>query len=78
MKIFSKEIGKIIAWRLEEDGGEIGGSRVYFSLCTGETPSWSSEEQSQQSTVSQHIWRLEVKTLEDIEKSDDKESASGH
>ena len=37
------------------DGGEIGGSRVYFPLCTGRTPSQSSEEQSEHPTVSQHI-----------------------
>ena len=44
-----------------EDGGEKGGSRVHFSLGTGETPSWSSEKQSEQPTVFQHIWRLQTK-----------------
>ena len=39
----------------EEDGGEIGGSGVHFTLCIGETPSQSSEEQSEQPMVSQHI-----------------------
>lgn len=38
-----------------EDGGEIVGSRVYFSLHTGETPSQSIEKQSEQPTVPQHI-----------------------
>ena len=53
----------------EEDGGEIYGSGVHFPLPMGETPSWYSEEQSEQPTVSQHIWRLEYKNCRDIEKS---------
>ena len=38
-----------------KDGGEIDGSRVYFPLHMGETPSQSTEEQSEQPTVPQHI-----------------------
>ena len=38
-----------------EDVGEIGGSGVHFPLHTGETPSQSSEEQSESPTVPQHI-----------------------
>ena len=59
-----------------EYGSKVGGNRVHFPLCTSETPSQSSEEQSEQPTVSQHLWRLEAK-LEGIEKSDSKEIALG-
>ena len=38
---------------MAEEGGEIGGSRVHFPLHTGETPSQSTEEQSEQPTVPQ-------------------------
>ena len=50
-----------------EDGGEVDRSGAHFPLCTGGTPS-RSEEQSEQTAVSQHIWRLEAKIVEDIEK----------
>ena len=60
-----------------EDGGKIGGSRLHFPVCMGGTPSQSSEKQSEQPMVSQHVWRLEAKSVEDNEKSDGKESASG-
>ena len=60
-----------------EDDSKIGGSGVHFPLHMGGTPSRSSEEQSEQPMVSQHIWRLEAKTVEDIEKSGSKESALG-
>ena len=40
-----------------QDGGEIGGSRVHFSLHMGETPSQYTEEQSEQPTVAQCLWR---------------------
>ena len=53
-----------------EDDSKIGGSEVHFPLHMGGTPSRSSEEQSEQPMVSQHIWRLEAKTIEDIEKSE--------
>ena len=38
-----------------EDGSEVGGNRADFPLCTGGTPSRSSEEQSDQSMDSQLI-----------------------
>ena len=60
-----------------ENGGKIGGNRVYFPVCTGGTLSISSEEYSEQPMVSQHICRLEAKIVEDIEKSDGKEIALG-
>ena len=60
-----------------KDGGEVGGSGVHFPLSTSGTPSWSSEEQSEQPTESQHIWKLEAKTVKDIEKSGSKEIALG-
>ena len=44
-----------------EDGGEIGWSGVYFPLHTGETPSRSTEKQSEQPTVPQRLWRQESK-----------------
>ena len=44
-----------------EDGGDIGGSWLHFPLHMGETHSCSSEEQSKQPTVFQHISRLETK-----------------
>ena len=37
----------------KKDGGEIGGSRVNFPLYIGETPTQSTEEQSEQPTVPQ-------------------------
>ena len=37
------------------EDGEIGGSRAQFSLCPAGTPSRSSEEQSEQPTLSQFI-----------------------
>ena len=39
------------------DGSEIGGSRIHLPLHRGETPSQSTEEQSEQPTVPQHLWR---------------------
>ena len=38
-----------------EDGSEIGGSRVHFPLPMGDTPSQSTEEQREQTTVPQYI-----------------------
>ena len=43
-----------LGWR---DDGEIGGSGIHFPLHMGETPSWSMEEQSEQPTAPQHLWR---------------------
>ena len=39
----------------KKDGGKIGGSRVHFPLHLGETPSQSTEEQSEHPTVPQHL-----------------------
>ena len=41
----------------KKDGGEIGGSRVNFPLYIGETPTQSTEEQSEQPTVPQRLRR---------------------
>ena len=40
-----------------EDGGKIGGSRVNFPLHLGETPTHSTEEQSEQPKAAQRLWR---------------------
>ena len=39
----------------KKDEGEIDGSRVHFPLHIGERPSLSTEEQSEQLTVPQHL-----------------------
>ena len=44
---------KKTGFTMEEDGGEIGGSGVNFPLHLGETPTQSTEEQSEQPTVPQ-------------------------
>ena len=41
-----KQLFKIIQ-AMQEDGGEIAGSRLHFPLNMGEKPSQSSEEQSE-------------------------------
>ena len=51
----SKQVKKNVRLQIMEDGGQIGGSGVHFPVPTGETPSQSSEEQSEQPTGSQHI-----------------------
>ena len=58
--LFNETINKIITNIIKkffdrEDGSEIGGSAVHFPLHTGETPSQSTEEQSEQPMVCQHI-----------------------
>ena len=60
---------------LQEQGTKIGRSRIHCPLLMGETLSWSSEEQSEQPTVSQNIWRSETKNRGHWK--DGKESASG-
>ena len=40
-------------WR--KDGSEIGGSRAHYPLHMGETPSRSTEEQSEQPTAPQRL-----------------------
>ena len=40
---------------VREDGGEIGGSRVNFSLYLGEIPTHSTESQSKQLKAAQHL-----------------------
>ena len=52
---FQRKKWDIKKFNVREDGSEIDGSGVHFPLCTGETPSQSSEEQSKQPMVSQHI-----------------------
>ena len=51
----SKQVKKNVRLQIMEDGSQISGSGVHFSVLTGETPSQSSEEQSEQPTGSQHI-----------------------
>ena len=41
----------------QEDGSEKSGRGVHFPLHMGKTPSWSTEEQSEQPTVPQCLWR---------------------
>ena len=41
--------------KADKDGSEIDGSGVHILLNTGETPSASAEEQSEQPTVPQHL-----------------------
>ena len=57
MKIKTKEMKCALKKkkRDSQDGSEIGGSRVHFPLHIGETPSRSTEEQSEQPTVPQHL-----------------------
>ena len=43
--------------RRREDGGEIGGSGVNFPLHLGETPTHSTEEQSEQPKAAQRLGR---------------------
>ena len=42
---------------MREDGGEIGGSRVNFPLHLGETPTHSTEKQSEQPKAAQRLRR---------------------
>ena len=44
-----------VQFRVSEVGSKIGGSGVHFPLGMGGTPTQSSEEQSEQPTVSQHL-----------------------
>ena len=50
------------------DGGKIGGSWAWLTLCLAGIPSQSSGEQSEQPMESQVIWSLKAKIVEDIEK----------
>ena len=61
-----------------EDGREEGGSKAQFSLCPTGTPSWSSEEQSEQPMESQLIWSLEAKNCGEYWKRDSEEIALGY
>ena len=61
----------------KKDGGKIGGSRVHFPLHTGETPSRSIEEQSEQPTAPSVYEDRRRKSTKDTEKTDGKGTASG-
>ena len=46
---------KVIDYLGREDGGKIGGSRVNFPLHLGETPTHSTEKQSEQPKAAQRL-----------------------
>ena len=67
-----KSLRTVKVWK---DGGKIGGNRVHFPLHMVETPSRSTEEQSQQHpSVYEH---RRPKSIEDCEKTDGKGTVSG-
>ena len=62
---------------LEEGGGEIGGSRVKFPLHLGETPTQSTEIQSEQPNQPSNYEDRRPKSTEETEKTEGKGIASG-